>query len=119
MERIIDVFPVHQQHQVRVQLASSLAAIVSQQLLVRLDVTGRIAAVEVMVATPAIRNLVREGKVHQITSAMQAGGRYGMQTMDAALANLVLEGRVHQEQALERAIDQDSFLDLIGRTTDG
>jgi len=119
VERIIDVFPVHQQHQVRVQLASSLAAIVSQQLLVRLDVTGRIAAVEVMVATPAIRNLVREGKVHQITSAMQAGGRYGMQTMDAALANLVLEGRVHQEEALERAIDQDSFLDLIGRTTDG
>lgn len=119
VERIIDVFPVHQQHQVRVQLASSLAAIVSQQLLVRMDETGRIAAIEVMVATPAIRNLIREGKVHQITSAMQAGGRYGMQTMDAALANLVLEGFVSQDQAHERAIDQESFLDLIGRPTDG
>ncbi|NND04103.1 MAG: PilT/PilU family type 4a pilus ATPase [Acidimicrobiia bacterium] len=119
VERIIDVFPVHQQHQVRVQLASSLAAIVSQQLLVRSDATGRAAAVEVMVATPAIRNLIREGKVHQITSAMQAGGRYGMQTMDAALAALVLAGTVQQEQALERAIDPDSFLDLVGRSNDG
>ncbi len=119
VERIIDVFPVHQQHQVRVQLASSLAAIVSQQLLVRSDATGRIAAVEVMVATPAIRNLIREGKVHQITSAMQAGGRYGMQTMDTALAALVLEGYVHEDQAVERAIDQDSLLDLIGRQVDG
>ena len=116
VERIIDVFPVHQQHQVRVQLASSLASIVSQQLLVRADGTGRIAAVEVLVATPAIRNLIREGKVHQITSAMQGGGRYGMQTMDSALADLVQQGVVTSEMARERAIDPENFRDLIGGT---
>ena len=115
VERIIDVFPTHQQHQVRVQLASSLAAIVSQQLLVRSDERGRVAAAEVMVATPAIRNLIREGKVHQITSAMQAGGRFGMQTMDAALAELVAQKIVSADDALERAIDPENFLDLIGR----
>jgi len=115
VERIIDVFPTHQQHQVRVQLASSLAAIVSQQLLVRNDDKGRVAAVEVMVATPAIRNLIREGKVHQITSAMQAGGRFGMQTMDSALAELVSIGIVDADEALERAIDPENFMDLIGR----
>lgn len=115
VERIIDVFPVHQQHQVRVQVASSLAAVVSQQLLERIDRPGRIAAVEVMVATPAIRNLVREGKVHQITTAMQAGGRFGMQTMDSALAELVSSGAVSQALALERSIDPESFMDLVGR----
>jgi twitching motility protein PilT len=115
VERIIDVFPTHQQHQVRVQLASSLAAIVSQQLLVKSGGKGRVAAIEVMVATPAIRNLIREGKVHQITSAMQAGGRFGMQTMDSALAELVAEGLVNADEALERAIDPENFLDLIGR----
>ena len=97
------------------QLASSLAAIVSQQLLVKSADKGRVAAIEVMVATPAIRNLIREGKVHQITTAMQAGGRFGMQTMDSALADLVAEGLVSAEEALERAIDPESFLDLIGR----
>jgi len=117
VERIIDVFPTHQQHQVRVQLASSLAAIVSQQLLVKSTDKGRVAAIEVMVATPAIRNLIREGKVHQITSAMQAGGRFGMQTMDSALADLVAEGLVSAEEALERAIDPENFLDLIGRSS--
>ncbi len=114
VERIIDVFPTHQQHQIRVQLASSLAAVVSQQLLVRADGSGRVVAVEVMVATPAIRNLIREGKVHQITSAMQAGGRFGMQTMDGALAELVKRGTVAIEVALERAIDPDNFLHLVG-----
>jgi len=117
VERIIDVFPTHQQHQVRVQLASSLAAVVSQQLLVRSDSRGRIAAVEVMVATPAIRNLIREGKVHQITSAMQAGGRYGMQSMDTALARLVKDRIVDEQVAFERCIDPESFRDLLGQDT--
>ncbi len=115
VERVIDVFPTHQQHQVRVQLASSLAAIVSQQLLPRLDGAGRVAAVEVMIATPAIRNLIREAKVHQITSLMQAGGRYNMQTMDAALSDLVIRGRVSEKVAQERAIDHEAFVEMVGR----
>ncbi|MFC2177087.1 PilT/PilU family type 4a pilus ATPase [Actinomycetota bacterium] len=115
VERVIDVFPMHQQHQVRVQLASSLAAIVSQQLLPRSDGSGRVAAIEVMIATPAIRNLIREAKVHQITSLMQAGGRYNMQTMDGSLADLVLRGLVSDKVAEERAIDHESFLELVRR----
>ncbi len=109
IERIIDVFPPHQQQQVRVQLASSLQAVVSQQLLRTKDGTGRAAAIEVMVATAAIRNLIREGKVHQIASAMQAGGRFGMQTMDAALAELVRRGTVTETLARERCQDPDVF----------
>src|SRR2546422_2951030 len=85
VDRIIDVFPSHQQQQVRVQLASSLQAVVTQQLLPTKSGAGRTIAVEVLVATPAIRNLIRDGKVHQIYSVMQAGGRYGMQTMDMSL----------------------------------
>jgi twitching motility protein PilT len=115
VERVIDVFPTHQQHQVRVQLASSLAAIVSQQLLPRTDGSGRVAAIEVMIATPAIRNLIREAKVHQITSLMQAGGRYNMQTMDGSLADLVLRGVVSEKMAEERAIDHEAFLELVRR----
>ena len=113
VERIIDVFPSHQQQQVRVQLAASLQAVVAQQLLPAADGRSRLAAVEVMVATPAIRNLVREGKVHQIASAMQAGGRYGMQTMDQSLARLVKDGAVAYRVAFERCQDIDAFNHLV------
>jgi twitching motility protein PilT len=113
VERIIDVFPSHQQQQVRVQLAASLQAVVAQQLLPTANGRSRLAAVEVMVATPAIRNLVREGKVHQIASAMQSGGRYGMQTMDQSLARLVKEGAVSYRVALERCQDIDAFNHLV------
>jgi twitching motility protein PilT len=109
IERIIDVFPPHQQQQVRVQLASSLQAVLSQQLLRTKSGEGRAAAIEVMVATSAIRNLIREGKVHQIASAMQAGGRFGMQTMDAALVELVRKGTVTEVVARERCQDPDVF----------
>ena len=86
IDRIIDVFPPHQQQQVRVQLSTTLQGVVTQQLIPTVDGQGRVAAVEVLVCTPAVRNLIREGKTHQIYSSMQAGGRYGMQTMDMALA---------------------------------
>lgn len=109
IERIIDVFSPHQQQQVRVQLASSIQAVLSQQLLKTVDGEGRVAAIEVMIATSAIRNLIREGKVHQITSAMQAGGRFGMQTMDAALAALVKQGKVTEALARDRCQDADVF----------
>ena len=82
IDRIIDVFPPHQQQQVRVQLSTTLQGVVTQQLVPTTDGQGRVAAIEVLVCTPAVRNLIREGKTHQIYSSMQAGGRYGMQTMD-------------------------------------
>jgi twitching motility protein PilT len=114
VERVIDVFPPHQQQQVRVQLSESLAGVVSQQLLPTVDGMGRVPAVEVMVTTPAIRNLIREGKLPQIRSAMQAGGQQGMQTMDAALAGLVRAGRVDLNVASERAHSVDDFMSLVG-----
>ncbi|MCB2223589.1 MAG: PilT/PilU family type 4a pilus ATPase [Actinobacteria bacterium] len=115
VERMIDVFPSHQQQQVRVQLAGSLQGIVTQQLLPTIEGTGRIAAVEVLVATAAMRNLIREGKQHQITSLMQSGGKHGMQTMDQALAMLVRSGRVAMKDAEEQALDVAELRNLTGR----
>src|SRR5205807_2000590 len=109
VDRVIDVFPAHQQQQVRVQLASSLQGIVTQQLLPRRGGGGRIVAAEVLVATPAVRNLIREGKTHQIYSAMQAGGKYGMQTMDQSLAHLVKAGHLDMATALERCANEEDL----------
>ncbi|MDN5346858.1 MAG: twitching motility protein PilT [Clostridia bacterium] len=92
VDRIIDVFPPHQQGQIRIQLADTLAGVITQQLLPRADGKGRVAAVEVLIATPAVRNLIREGKTHQIVSAMQTGGRFGMQTMEMSLKQLSARG---------------------------
>jgi twitching motility protein PilT len=114
IDRIIDVFPPHQQQQVRVQLSTTLQGVITQQLMPTADGQGRIAAIEVMIATPAIRNLVREGKVHQIYSAMQAGGRYGMQTMDMSLAQHVKAGRITQQMAFERCHDPEELDRLVG-----
>jgi twitching motility protein PilT len=114
IDRIIDVFPPHQQQQVRVQLATTLQGVVTQQLLQTADGRGRVVAVEVLVCTPAVRNLIREGKVHQIYSLMQAGGRFGMQTMDQSLANLVKSGRISQQLAYERCHDPEELNRLIG-----
>ncbi len=105
IDRIIDVFPPHQQQQVRVQLSTVIQGIIAQQLLPRLDKQGRVAAFEIMVATPAIRNLIREGKTHQIPSAIQSGGKMGMQTMDSDLLKLVQSGVVHCEEAANKAVD--------------
>jgi twitching motility protein PilT len=114
IDRIIDVFPPHQQQQVRVQLATTLQGIVTQQLLQTADGRSRAVACEVLICTPAVRNLIREGKVHQIYSIMQAGGRFGMQTMDQALANLVKEGTISQQLAYERSHDPEELNRLIG-----
>jgi twitching motility protein PilT len=115
VDRIIDVFPSHQQQQVRVQLASSLQAVVTQQLVPTKAKTGRAVAVEVLIATPAIRNLVREGKTHQIYSSMQAGGKFGMQTMDQSLAELVKAGKVSMETAIERCSNVEDLRRLCGQ----
>ncbi len=114
IDRIIDVFPPHQQQQVRVQLATTLQGVVTQQLLQTADGRGRVVAVEVLVCTPAVRNLIREGKTHQIYSIMQAGGRFGMQTMEQALANLVKAGKITQQVAYERCHDPEELNRLIG-----
>ncbi len=116
IDRVIDVFPTNQQQQVRVQLAGAMQGVVCQQLVPTADGTGRAVAVEVMTATPAVRNLVREGKTHQIYSAMQAGGRHGMQTMDQSLADLVRRHRITYDLGLERCHHVEDFNRLCGRT---
>ncbi len=103
VDRIIDVFPPHQQHQVRMQLSIALQGIVTQQLLPTADGSGRAVATEVLVPNPAVRNLIREGKTHQIYSAIQTSAATGMQTMDSDLAQLVRKGTITQAIAERRA----------------
>jgi twitching motility protein PilT len=115
IDRIIDVFPAHQQQQVRVQLAATLQAVMTQQLVETRDGTGRVPAVEILIATPAIRNLVRDSKTHQISTALQAGGKYGMQTMDQSLAQLVRSHKITMNEALERCMNSEDLQRLVGR----
>jgi twitching motility protein PilT len=115
IDRLIDVFPPHQQQQVRVQLAGSLQGVVCQTLCRTIDDAGRVVATEVLKATPAIRNLIREGKTHQIYSAMQAGARHGMHTMDQHLADLVRRGRITYETGLDTCHHVEDFNRLCGR----
>jgi len=103
VDRIIDVFPADEQEQIRVQLSNNLIAVMSQQLLPRAGQPGRVAAIEVMVANSAIRNLIRENKAHQMTSMIQTGSHDGMQTMDQALRDLVQQSLVTYEVAMQRA----------------
>src|SRR5918992_1507364 len=114
VDRIVDVFPPEQQQQVRVQLSVSLQGIVTQQLLPTADGQGRTVATEVLVPTPAVRNLIREGKTHQIYSALQTGGQFGMQTMDAALADLVRRSTITREMAESRSGSPEEFRRLLG-----
>lgn len=107
IDRIIDVFPPHQQQQIRVQLASVLQAIISQQLLPKASGVGRVAAFEIMIATPAIRNLIREGKVHQIDTIIQTSRKHGMQTMDNSLLELYQKGIISKNTLLSQAVNQD------------
>lgn len=107
VDRIIDSFPPHQQSQVRVQLAAVLNGIVSQQLVHRKDGNGRVGAFEVMISTDAVRNLIREGKPHQLQSVLQTGSKYGMQTMDSALLTLFRRGEITRESVLTCCYDYD------------
>ena len=117
IDRIIDVFPSGQQGQVRTQLAASIQGVVCQTLCKRQHGAGRVVATEVLIATPAIRNLIREGKTHQIYSAMQAGSKQGMHTLDQHLADLVRTGKITYEVALEKCHHVEDFNRLSGRTT--
>ncbi|WP_407540819.1 type IV pilus twitching motility protein PilT [Deinococcus radiomollis] len=108
IDRIVDVFPEEQQEQIRVQLANNLVAVMTQQLLPRID-GGRILAYELLIANPAVRALIREGKTYQITSVMQTGAREGMITMDAYLAGLFRKRLITHETGMERAVDSKEF----------
>jgi twitching motility protein PilT len=114
IDRIIDVFPPHQQQHVRVMLSVAIQGVVAQQLLPTADGSGRVPAVEILVPTPAVRNLIREGKTHQIYSAIQTGAEHGMQTMDAALAELVRHGRITRDVAQRRASVPAELARLLG-----
>jgi len=109
VDRIIDVFPPHHQEQVRVLLASTLEAVIAQQLVPKNGGLGRVAAIEMMIVTSGIRNLIREGKTHQIYSLMETGGDEGMQTMDRSLAQMVRHGHIADNEAVARAIDRDNY----------
>jgi twitching motility protein PilT len=114
IDRIIDVFPTYQQQQVRLQLASTVQAIVTQQLVPTKDRRARVPAVEIMIATSAIRHMIRDARVHQIYSAMQSGGQLRMQTMDSSLAALYRAGEITYETGLARAHNKDDFRRLVG-----
>ncbi len=107
VDRVIDVFPPHQQQQIRVQLANVLEAVISQQLIPRADGRGRVAVFEVLHANTAVRNLIREGKSHQIPNVMQTNRRLGMITMDDAIAGLVWDGMITRQMAVSFAQDPD------------
>jgi twitching motility protein PilT len=119
IDRIIDVFPSHQQSQVRTQLAGAIQGVVCQTLCKRADGPGRAVATEVLVATPAVRNLIREGKTHQIYSAMQAGASQGMHTMDQHLAEMVKKGTISYEVGLDKCHHVEDFNRLTGRFSGG
>jgi twitching motility protein PilT len=116
VDRIIDVFPPHQQQQIRQQLAGTIQGIVCQTLCKKRDATGRVVAAEVLVATAAIRNLIREGKTHQIYSSMQAGAQYGMQTLDQNLAELVRRNDITYDEGMEKCQHVEDYMRLTGRT---
>jgi twitching motility protein PilT len=114
VDRIIDVFPAGQQNQVRMQLSIALEGIVTQQLLPTADGSARVVAAEVLVPTPAVRNLIREGKTHQIYSAIQTSGSVGMQTMDSHLAQLTRMGKITRSLAEQRASVPEELRRLLG-----
>ncbi len=118
INRIIDIFPTAQQQQVRVQLSFVLRAVVTQALLPKIG-GGRVPACEIMIVTPAIRAQIREDKIHQIYSSIQAGGKYGMQTMNQALADLYLRRLITIETAMNRSPDPQELNDIIARRRSG
>lgn len=109
VDRIIDVFPSHQQPQIRTQLSATIIAVISQVLIPRIDQEGRVGAFEIMVHTPAISNLIREGKTFQIFSELQTGSKHGMRTLDSHLVELYSKGIISYDSALEVAYDQTQF----------
>jgi len=115
VDRIIDVFPTDAQEQVRTTLADSLKGVVAQSLFKRVDAPARVAALEIMVGTPAVANLVREGKTHQLTNILQTGRRLGMQTLDDGIEGLLRKRMISPEEAFEKAINKERFIGYMKR----
>jgi twitching motility protein PilT len=113
VDRIIEVFPVDEQEQIRSTLADSIRAVISQTLFKRIDRKGRVAALEIMIATPAIRNLIRERKTYQIPSMLQTGKKYGMQSLDDAIMDLLKKGIISPEEAFNKCTDKTRFLPFL------
>ncbi|MBA5850554.1 type IV pilus twitching motility protein PilT [Clostridium sp. cel8] len=113
IDRIIDVFPPYQQQQVKIQLAAVIGGIISQQLITSINGENRVAAFEIMVANEAIKNMIREGKTHQIQSSMQTGAKYGMRTMDMSLAELYKKGIISMQSVLAYASDREMIKRII------
>ena len=119
VDRIVDVFPPHQQQQIRVQLSSSLMAVFSQTLIPRMSAggkgRGRVLAQEIMIVTPAIANLIREGKTAQMYTQIQTGGKYGMITLESTLKTLYETKQISLEDAVSKTSRPDDFMKLIGQ----
>jgi twitching motility protein PilT len=113
VDRVVDVFPHEQQEQIRATLADSLQAVVAQTLFKRRDGKGRCAALEILIATPAVRNLIRDGKTYQITTVLQTGKKYGMQSLDDAIIDLLEKGRIKPEDAYLNCLDKQRFRPFV------
>jgi twitching motility protein PilT len=113
VDRIVDSFPPGQQEQIRLQLSNNIQAVLCQQLLPRASGSGRVCSQEIMIASPAIRNLIREAKAHQITSMIQTSGQMGMQTMDMCLRDQYMKGLISREMALSRAMNKTDLENMI------
>ncbi len=116
IDRVVDVFPPHQQQQIRMQLSVTLEGILSQSLLQKSKGSGRVLAMEILAITPAVRNIIREGKTHQIPNLIQAGSQYGMISLDQSLKNLYQQGLITYEEALSKCTNPDDFNRLLGRS---
>jgi twitching motility protein PilT len=122
VERIIDVFPPHQQEQIKLQLSNTIEAIISQRLLPRKRektlsdgmIRGRAVALEILIATPAVRNLIREGKVHMIPNAIQTGSQLGMVSMDQSLLNLYKAGEISWEDFINNVTNREEMMRMVG-----
>ena len=119
VDRVVDVFPPEQQEQIRFMLSNNLEAVLCQQLLPRAGVPGRVCAMEIMIASAAIRNLIRESKAHQITSVIQTSAGSGMQTMDQALRDLYQRGLISYDEAMTRAMNPDELKNMVATAQRG
>lgn len=118
IDRIIDVFPPSQQQQIRIQLAMSIQGVISQRLIARADKRGRVAAVEVMVANTAVRNLIREGKVHQLNNTIQTNAKAGMRTMDDALVDLYRQMLITRDDAIDNCVDFEYMKKVLSKNNE-
>ena len=114
IERMINAFPAHQQAQARLQVAGTIEAVIAQTLIPTVDGQSRIAAMELMLATPAIRNLIRDEKIYQIPSTIQISRKMGMQSLDQSLKDLLMEGKITREDAIRKAVNKKAFIEYAG-----